>query len=328
MGDSNNHKSQDLDEIDLKYLKESAVSLFDTVGFGIFRLIRLVLSYWYLFTLAIIIGVGLGYYKESNIPEKALEEQVSNVQKDIQKYSILISPKVESVDYLKYLVSSNFKNTFSSQELLSSRLIGVDDIYNWLSKDSSYVKTLALIGTNLNSHEDLIQNYATSKNYHYQDLRIEVNSDFEINRFVEELQNYFDSLPLFKKKLELAKQGLLLKQIEYCKDLERINHALDIVKNGNKLSLDSESRILSLVKFKHELLELIQDNEFELLESDHVVYLLGVVKDERELDKHYVGNVVKEASKNKMIMYSLFLILLVFIGLGVYKLYTHYSNRK
>lgn len=256
---------ENLDEIDLRDLKNFVVSFFDTIGLTIYRIVSFCISKWIYFILAIGLGLGLGYYKDSQM-----------VVTETIDYKIVLSPKYGSFDYLSQLTQDKFAHDFNDQLVLASSLSAVNDIYGFID-DNLKLETFKAL-------DEGDKYAATTKNYQYQVLKITGASDFNIERFTANLVRYFDTQPYFAQRKEIGITALALEKTELSSSLEAINTYIDGINSG-KLSSGKETfDIVKALKLKEKLTTSIVENNVAILEGGHTIFILETLHEKNAIE--------------------------------------------
>lgn len=310
------NNEEQFEEIDLKYLKESIFSFFDNLGFTIYKLMKSLLRKWYYFLIAIVIGVVFGYFEEQR--QEVIIEETS-------VYKIVIAPKYGSIDYLHRLVNTNFENDFNTQPLYSSSLTAIEDIYGFIGENSVRAAVFGNLNSKFAKTEEGLSFLATAKNYHFQELSVEGDSDFNVDLFIEELQKYMSSIEYLQERKKIGIENLLLKKEEYQKDLLNVNRYLEKIGIGNMSALEAID-LQATLGAKKNLLDQIEKNAVEVLEGNEVLFVAASFKSN---DKNNVG----QSNKNKsliisMLKYAVIFSVLTIIILGLFTMIKKYRIRE
>lgn len=310
------NKEEQFEEIDLKYLKDSIFLFLDNLGFAIYKLIKNLLKKWYYFLIAIIIGCSIGFFKEQR-EEIIAEETV--------EYTITVSPKYESIDYLKRLVATNFKGEYNTQSIRNTRLESIEDIYNFIGEDGVKAAIFGNLNTKFEKADEGIYYDATAKNYHFQELTIEVDSDFKIDLFLKELKKYLIELEYFKERKEIGFTSLLNKREELQNDLKHVNDYLAKIGEENQ-QLQETVDLQTTLEAKRTLLEAIEKNKIELLEGEDILFVANYLKNEESND------FIEEEKRNTvvigMIKYTVLMIVLSLVIIAVSSIIKKYKIRE
>lgn len=268
MGSGKTNNEEQFEEIDLKYLKESVFSFLDNLGFTIYKLMKSILKKWYYFLIAIVIGVVVGYF---------VEQRQEVIAEETTIYAIIIAPKYESVDYLNRLVDTNFENTFNTQQLYNSSLKSIEDIYGFIGEDPVKAAIFGNLNAKFAKSEEGLHYPATAKNYHFQELSVEGDSNFDIDLFIEELHKYMSSIDYFKERKRIGIENLMLKKEEFQKDLLNANRYLEKIGTGSTNALEVVD-LQSALEAKKNLLDQIEKNAVEILEANEVFFVATYFK--------------------------------------------------
>ncbi len=255
MTNNNNNHSKETDEINLIDIKNAVASFIEAIGFFIFR-------QWYLILIGLLISFFINF---ENI--KGYLGSESNVTKDLS-YNILLVPQFESIDYLDQIVSSNFKDKIEDNAIQKSKLVGVDDLYTFLEKDSLRVSIFKSVNTKLETFEDVIHNYPLSKNYRFQLLQLDALPTFDINAFLLKIKNHFDENVFFATKQKIENQ--------------RIDNQLMTLRQALASTESLPLKGIDAVKLQQYLIDQIASLEQEKLTTSNVIYIVDYFKVERE----------------------------------------------
>lgn len=310
------NKEEQFEEIDLKYLKESIFSFLDNLGFTIYRLTKKLLKKWYYFFIAIIIGCWLGYFKEQR-KEVIAEETV--------EYVITVSPKYESIDYLKKIVATNFKGEYNAQDIHNARLRSIEDVYKFIGDDGVKAAVFGNLNTKFTKADEGIYYDATAKNYHFQELTIIADTNFNVDLFLKELQGYLNSVAYFKERREIGFTSLLHKREELQKDLKHVNDYLAKIGEENLQSKEAID-LQTTLEAKRTLLDAIEKNKVDVLEGEDILFVANYLKNQESRES--IGGKKGNAIVISMIKCSVLMVLLCLIVIAICSMIKKYKTRE
>lgn len=251
-------RPSEFDEANLLDIKTATVSLLDTAGFFVFKIIKYITRKWMYLALGLILGGILGYIQYRNY-HKMLQTAEFSTSNGEEEYAILLSPKYNSIDYLDQLVQVKFSDKLDYTQIKSSKLEGIDDVFSFLGQDSLYPKIFENLIGKVERFDEAIHNYAVSKNYPYQLLKIKVAQPFEIKGFISDLQTHFNQHPYFAKRKQIELASLTLEKETLEEELKGI-HTYG-----------------SLLDKKQEILKRLKEIEIAQLESQEVLYVVDYI---------------------------------------------------
>lgn len=293
MTNNNTNHSDKTEEIDLMDIKNAIASFIEAIGFFIFR-------QWYLILIGLLISVFINF---QHIKTYLVSE--NNVRKELS-YSILLAPQFESIDYLDQLVSSNFKDKIVDEAIQKAKLIGIDDLYTFLEKDSLRVSIFKSINSKLEIFEEAIHNYPLSKNYRFQLLQLDVSSTFNIDEFLLKLNNHFDDNVFFRTKQKIEN--------------ERIDNQLIVLRKVLEPTETIALKSIDAVKLQQYAIDQIAKLEQEKVTTSNVIYVVDYFKVERDA--------AGLSPMKKLIIDSFkYVVLLLLLG-GVIDLLRYYKKKK
>ncbi|EHQ42508.1 hypothetical protein [Myroides odoratus] len=314
-----NQNTKEFDEVDLLDIKKAAVSLLDTVGFFMYKTGKYIAGKWVFITLGLLLGLILGYVRY-NSHQKMLQTAEFSSAKGEVEYTLILAPKYNSIDYLDQLSLVKFSDQLGYTQIKASKLDGLDDIFSFVGQDSLYSKVFENLASKAESLGEAIHNYATSKNYPYQLLKIKAEQPFDIDKFIADLQTHFNEHPYFikRKQIEL---GALTKEKEVLEEeLKGIQgYAILLEKKGS--NLEEQTRYIELLAKKKEILSRLRALEITQLESHEVLFVLDYItenpiltKDEPSIERQIAKDIVK------------FVLLFLIVGMGI-DFVRYYKNR-
>ncbi len=259
---NNNFHSKETDEIDLIDIKNAIASFTEAVGFFVFRLITFVCSKWYF----VLFGLLISFFFNFNNLKSYLG--VENTISKSVSYNILLVPQYESIDYLDQLVSNGFHDKIVDKDIQEAKLIGVDDLYYFLAKDSLYPSIYKNSITKVDSFEEGIHNYPLSKNYRFQLLTLDADATFDIDAFLLKMKKYFDENTFFNAKKSIETQ--------------RLENQIIALKQGLQASNTSLNSDINQLKTKQYAIDEIAKLEQQQITASSVVYVVDYFKVERE----------------------------------------------
>lgn len=273
-------KPSEFDEANLLDIKKATVSLLDTAGFFSYNIIKYIVSKWLYLGVGLLLGVIFGYVKYTSY-QKMLQTAEFSTNSEVE-YSIVIAPKYHSIDYLNQLVETKFSDKLGCTQITEAKLIGLEDLPAMASKDSLYTRVFQSLTNQAGSFNELINNYAISKNFPYQVIKIKAKNTFVIDDFIGDLQAHFNQHPYFVERKRIEQQ------------------ALELEKETLQEELNQVANTLSAFEKKKEIISRLKEIEIEQLEGKQVLFVLDFVESNPiliaggfSIEKQLVKNTIK-----------------------------------
>ena len=305
MKDSNKHNGE-FDEVDLVDLKKATASLLDTIGFFIYKGLKYGVSKWKFIGVGLILGLILGYVKYSS-HQKMLQTAEFSVAAETA-YSIILQPKYESMDYLDQLAQTNFSDKLGYTQITKAELIGLGDVFPFVSKDSSYAKIYEIIASKAETLHDAINTYAVAKNLPYQLLKIETEPGFDINVFTKDLQAHFNQHPYFKERQRIQKKQLVAEKARLEEELLLLTAAVNDAFERRTVKGEDQVQSVVLLNKKREITTRINEIEIEQMDDLQVISIVDYVSNHQIL-ANGSNSIEKQIAKDIIKLVLLFFIL-------------------
>lgn len=318
MNNEENKRQEQFEEIDLEYLKQAAFKSLDNLGFSLYKMVKSVLKRWYILLMALVLGCLTGYILGGKSNGFSVQPTV---------YKIMIAPQYESVDYLTRLVDANFDFDFNSQTIKKSSLQVVEGLYDFVGNDGVKAAIFGNLNSKFSSADEGVGFFATSKYYHFQEVVLEVDADFDVEVFLKELEQHVNNVSYYSERKRVGQELLLMKDSELKMSLQRLNAYLETPTFVQ--GLDSEKVDISgVVTAKRDLLAEIELNTLALLESDKIFFVVHYLEIGGGDIMQSKGSVLTKETLKKMVMFSGVFLCLSFVLIGVFALVRKYRLRE
>lgn len=304
------------DEIDLFYFIEkfnnfvhkSVVLLFDALRFAI--------KYWVLILVLAIIGVGLGYYVQTeNPPEKKARVLVRiNFDSVNSVYSVVedINTQISEEDYKKIedqAIRKELRKIFSIE---ITPIINVRDILDRYDindrKLEGFLKSIEYEFEDDDEFTQLSETFRTEYKYHYFDITAANDAN---QSTLNALMDYLNSNPILQQVKETGKAALKERIESNQFTIEQINNVMDAyttketspAPQAQLYVVDKNFNISEVFRTKVTLQAELEILKRELVYADRVI--LNVNKPKLVKDKSII--------KNEMVIYPIILIAFLFL---------------
>lgn len=312
-------QQSEFDDANLLDVKKATESFLDAVGFFVFKIGKYIVSKWIYLTLGVLLGVILGYVKYTNHKKMLQTAEFSAVNGE-EEYAILLAPKYNSIDYLDQLAQVKFSDKLGYMDIKTVKLEGIDDIFTFLSQDSLYVKIFTPLVTKAETLSEVVHNFAMSKNYPYQLLKIKVEQPFDIDQFISDLQTHFNQHPYFAKRKQIEQAAIAREKEALETELKGINTYTTLLEqqvNG----VATQEKYLAFLAKKREILTRLNKVEVAELEAKEVLFVVDYITTNSILIK-------EESSITKTIAKDLIKLVFLFFVLGLMVDFVKYYKRR
>lgn len=311
------------EEIDLGYLFKKANDFFRKVARGLFLIIDFFLKYIIIVIVLLIIGFGIGFYKDLNTIKTYNNEVIviPNFESVDYFYDKVdaINSKISSGDtlYLQKVLDTNFR------KLKNIKLEPIVDIYNFVSKSYRNLDVLKLIAEKQDFSE-YIEDLSTSKYYKYHRMNISVTGKDSSEKMVNDLLTFLNKNEHFRNYQEVYIQNNKLDIKEHYLMIAQIDSLLKANSNLNSgaanVSINNSSDIFNLIDRKKQLIQdLLQ------LQTEEIDYAVTI----KEVSADYNLKTERFLSLSNKVKYPLLLIFLfsmVFFIIYIFKNLKSYSK--
>lgn len=311
----NQKNNNDFDEVNLADIQKATASLLETVGFFVYKTIQYFSRKWMFIGVGLVFGLALGAVKYMSYKNEKQPSTLNN--SGILAYNILVAPKYKSIDYLDQLAQTKFQNKLGYTQIKKVTVEGLDDVYPFLSQDSLAIQVFQAILSKTETVDDAIKSYVLSKNYPYQVLKIEATNDFNIEKFVLDLQNHFDQHPYYAARKQIELKTIALEKEAFEEELQAITSYATLAENKSK-ERSEQAQYISLLARKNEIFSRLKQIEVEQLENKHVLFVLDYIENHESLMNN-TNSIAKQTIKD--IVKLVFLFLLLGMGIDFVKYY-------
>lgn len=303
-------------EIDLIYLFKKIKSMFDSLGFFIFKSIRFFIKNIFIFIGLIILGLLL-----SVVLEKTLQSSF--------KSDIVVVPNFNSTEYL-YSITKDYKNLTTKndkEKKLLNNIIGIEvtpivDINSYFnnSKNRDFFKTLSESGVKF---EDFIKK-EEFKNFNTSFLiTISTRDEKHSKESIDFLLNKLNNSSYYSKKQKVEIDNLKENRIQLTKSIEQINLILNNLGSNNydntkgQINVNTYESLNDVINLKSQYVDDILMIDNKLITSSKIIFPTDIIYNKEFKEKLYY---------NTKIIYPLILVS-IFIIFNLFKRFYNKYNQ-
>ncbi|MBG42485.1 MAG: hypothetical protein CL530_00785 [Aequorivita sp.] len=311
------------EEVDLGYLLKKSNDIFKSIARAILNIIDFFKRYFIIVIILIIVGFGIGLYKDYNNVESYNNELIvipnfGSVDYLYDKVEALNS-KIASKDsiYLKQVLDTNFS------KLNLIEIEPIVDLYNFISESRQNIDILKIISQNQDFSE-YVENMATSKYYKYHRMQISIKGKKSTQKIIDDLFTYFNENKHFQeyqkiykktKDIEVQEHYVMVAQLD---SLIKSNYT--IKKEGSSVSVSNNADQYNLVEKKRQIIDNLQ--RLEIQQNDYTVPIKRVSVN-YNLEPERLLNI---SNKVKYPLLLVFLFSFIFFILFIFKSLKKYAN--
>ena len=288
------------EEIDMNYLFRK----FKNFLKGIIRLLFAVLSFfikfWIVVVVLILIGVALGFYKDS-------------VADKIYNNEGIVIPNYGSVDYLYSSIDEINNGISSSDTIFLKSIMGEDylglkeitiepiaDIYNTMTKSREQIEVFRILYQNQDL-DKFIENLTNSKNFKYHKINFTVEGEGISEKVIPEILMYFNTNKHFNGYQSIYKENAEFQMKEYKNMFIQIDTVLASMSNSFSRNqspgvIISDNNLSSLFQRKQEMLQEFLDAQVSLSDYSEPIKLVFMNYD------------IKQSNLSRKIKYPILLV--------------------
>lgn len=261
------------EEVDLGYLLKKSNDFFKSMVRNLFLIFNFFKKYLIIILILIIVGFGLGYFKDRNTV-------------DLYNNEILIIPNFESVDYLydkakaiNIKISSSdttyLKNIFGNnyRDIKGIELEPIVDIYNFVSKSRQNIDVLKIISQSQDFSE-YVEDMSTSKYFKYHRLNLSIFGKQNSKAIVDSFLNYLNQNEHFanyKNALEKVKNFQVKEYYFMLAQLDSVINANTRKNINSSVSVNTISDQSDLIEKKRQILAELQNLEMEQIDYSSII---------------------------------------------------------
>ena len=311
------------EEIDLGYLLNKVNRFFKRMVRGLFLAISFFLKYWIIVLVLLIVGIGYGYYLDS-------QKKITYINEGI------VIPNFESVDYLykniEYLNEkinerdTIFLKTMSPSAYNNLRNIEIEpisDIYNMMTKSREQIDVFRILFQNQDI-ENFVTDLTTSKYFKYHKISFTtIGEKHHSKEIIDAIFNYWDTNEHFVAYKEVYKQNIDFQVKEHKKMIAQIDSIINAVTTNSSVPnsgvvISENSNFHFLLERKKALLDELLEVELKQEDYDTVVRLVN-------MDYNIVENPIL-SNKVKYPLIFIFIFSFFFFMLFLFKRMKRYAG--
>nr|WP_315252248.1 hypothetical protein [uncultured Flavobacterium sp.] len=299
-------QSNDEQEIDIFQLSRSIGSFFDRINFFIFRSIQFFVRNWFIVMFLIVLGLGLGWYLDSN-------------KKSFQNH-LIVTPNFGSVDYLYSKIDLIESKIATGDTVFLKNVVGfshpktikkieikpIADVYKFIEdKEQNFelIKLMAEVG----EVKKVLEDNVTSKNYTFHTISFVSNKIIDEKDIVEPLLKYLNSSEYFSGLQKTEFKNLQQQIVQNDSIIFQINQILksfsNTVKSGSKndklVYYNENTQLNDVIKTKQYLIVDQGKNRLKLMNYDKTI---------KEINATLNINNTKITSENFKFLFPIFFI--------------------
>mgnify|MGYP003365315646 CR=1 FL=1 len=303
-------------EIDLIYLFKKIKSMFDSLGFFIFKSIRFFIKNIFIFIGLIILGLLL-----SVVLEKTLQSSF--------KSDIVVVPNFNSTEYL-YSITKDYKNLTTKndkEKKLLNNIIGIEvtpivDINSYFNnyKNRDFFKTLSESGVKFEdfTKKEEFKNFNTSFL-----ITISTRDEKHSKESIDFLLNKLNNSSYYSKKQKVEIDNLKENRIQLTKSIEQINLILNNLGSNNydntkgQINVNTYESLNDVINLKSQYVDDILMIDNKLITSSKIIFPTDIIYNKEFKEKLYY---------NTKIIYPLILVS-IFIIFNLFKRFYNKYNQ-
>ncbi len=282
-------------------------------------------KYFFLLIAIVIIGFGIGLYKDYN---------------EIKSYNneLIVIPNFGSVDYLYDKVKELNSKIASKDSIYLKQVLDTNysklnlieiepivDLYNFISESRQNIDILKIISQNQDFSE-YVENMATSKYYKYHRMQISIKGKNSSEKIIADLFKYFNENEYFQEYQEIYKKTKDIEVQEHYVMIAQLDSLIkanyNIQKEGTSVSVSNNADQYNLVEKKRQIIDNLQ--RLQIQQNDYTIPIKKVSAN-YNMEPEKLLNI---SNKVKYPLLFVFLFCLVFFILYIFKNLRIYANSK
>lgn len=317
---STNSQNNDNQEIDLSDISKKIGGLYDAVLMSIFNMILFFKRKALILGLLFIIGVGLGFFLDSN---KNYNSQI------IVAPSGGVDYLYSKIDLIKSRLSEKDEKFFKSIGITNSdkiqniKIEPIVDLYNFVNNNTAIAsnaqntqnfEVIKLLAES-NDINKVIEDELTSKNYPYHSLLISSNGRIESDDIIKPLLKYLNTDDYMNQISKINKENILIKMKKNEEEIVQIDSLISVIsknisknnKSNNLIYNNENSEINAMFELKNKLISEIASQKIQLVKIESFIKDISITP-----------NIINNKGTNgkmKLILPILFISLFVLISL-------------
>lgn len=297
--ESNTNSTQ---EIDLSYLSKKTVSLFDGLGYTIYRFIKFLLKNIWIILGILVLGGAIGYF-------------LDNRGEEVYKHEVIVIPNFNSSSYL-YNSIENMK--FKDSKIIKAQVEPIIDIYQFIQERYQNLEIAKYMSENNIQVDKFTDKNAVEKLYRYHLLTLYTKGEDKSGKIIDSLLNKLNSDPYYLSRQRIEQNNLALSFTEIGKSIESVNAILNKIGQVGQtgdLNIEMYTELNNLINSKKSLVEDLNKIQIYQLEQSKIIF-----------DSAKVMN-IQDSSVPKMILLPVVLFVLFLIANMLFRLFSKYKNR-
>lgn len=267
------------EEIDLGYLLKKFNDFFKSAVRSFFLVLDFFKKYIIIVIALVIIGFGLGYYKDSN--------QIKTYNNEV-----MVIPNFESVDYLYDKVETLNIKIAAGDSLFLKPIFGANyrqlnlieiepivDIYNFISKSRENIDILRILAQN-QDFSDYIEDLSTSKYYKYHRMKVSISGKEFSEKVISDLLAYLNSNEHFNKYQDVYKEMKGYDIEEHYKMIAQVDSLVKasttMYNSSSNVSVNSNADQHYLIERKRLLIEDLYQLKMEMLDYTAAIKVVNI----------------------------------------------------
>lgn len=258
-------------EIDFNHVSGKIGGFFTSISDLFFDVILFVKKYYIILLILLVIGVGLGYYKDSKY-------------KPQYESKLFVVPNFRSADYL-YSQVDLLNSKIGDKEFLQQNgmeygvikeveVQPVVDIYEYIEEPNDPKYMILKLMADSGEIAKILEEKITSKNYKYQALTITTAKPVDEEKFLKPLMKYFNANPYLQIMQKEWANNLEIKIKENDTLIKQINGILNnfgTKGQGSAVFYNEEASIHEVIKAKEKLISDQGKNRIDRINYEKII---------------------------------------------------------
>jgi len=253
----NSNESQ---EIDLSYLSKKTASLFDHIGFSLFRFFKFLLKNAIVLSILIVVGAVVGYFLDKN-------------SDDLYKSEIIVVPNFNSNSYLYNKVKNlELKNT----PITSVKIEPILDIYQFIKDEWNNLEVAKYLSENNIQLNKFSPDSEVQKLYRYHLMTVVTKRKDVGGKIIDSLMNEFNKDKYFEERQKIEIENTKNLITELSNSLASVDQILGRIGTSGaasgEVSIEMYSELNNLISSRRSTILEINKNKILQLEQSKIIY--------------------------------------------------------
>lgn len=247
-------------EIDLSYLSKKTASLFDSIGFSLFRFFKFLLKNAIVLSILIVVGAVVGYFLDKN-------------SDDLYKNEIIVVPNFNSNSYLYNKVENlELKDT----PIKSVKIEPILDIYQFIKDEWNNLEVAKYLSENNIQLNKFSADSEVQKLYRYHLMTVVTKRKDTGGKIIDSLMNEFNKDKYFEERQKIEVQNTANLITELNNSLTSVDQILGRIgttgATSGEVSIEMYSELNNLISSRRSTILEINKNKIVQLEQSKIIY--------------------------------------------------------